>query len=167
MSQQQDTIFFRNFTIVIACLGLLMGLFVFLGIFFSSHVNSAMSDTVVVDNTAPIGQVRIAGSESETPTSEDLQDASSEVATIEDIGKSTYDGLCFSCHGSGITLYPQVGDLAAWEERIAQGNEILYDHAINGYIGSSGIAMPAKGGNATLSDDMVKAAVDYMVQNSQ
>ena len=46
--------------------------------------------------------------------------------------------------------------------RIAKGKEVLYEHALKGYQGSSGV-MPAKGGRADLSDDLVKAAVDHMV----
>ena len=49
---------------------------------------------------------------------------------------------------------------------IAQGMDVLKDHAINGYTGSAGY-MPAKGGRVDLSDDEVAAAVDYMVAESQ
>ena len=44
--------------------------------------------------------------------------------------------------------------------------DALYDRAINGYQGSSGF-MPAKGGNISLSDTEVRAAVDFMVEQSQ
>jgi len=81
-------------------------------------------------------------------------------------GKSTYDSICVACHGSGLPGIPQLGDGAAWAPRIEQGNDTLYKHAISGFTGSSGIPMPAKGGNPALSDDDVKAAVDYMVMNS-
>jgi hypothetical protein len=46
--------------------------------------------------------------------------------------------------------------------RLARGNEILYVHAVKGYRGSKG-SMPSRGSNAKLSEDEVKAAVDYMV----
>jgi cytochrome c5 len=69
-----------------------------------------------------------------------------------------YDKACTVCHGAGIAGAPKAGDKAAWSPRIAQGKQTLYDHAIKGIR-----AMPAKGGNAALSDDEVKAAVDVMV----
>ena len=55
-----------------------------------------------------------------------------------------------------------LGNKEQWAKRIAQGNDTLYKHAIGGYTGDAGM-MPAKGGNASLSDDEVKAAVDHMV----
>jgi len=61
---------------------------------------------------------------------------------------------------------PKFGDKAAWAPRIKQGKETLYKHAIGGFKGKSGV-MPAKGGRTDLSDADVKAAVDYMVANSQ
>jgi cytochrome c5 len=42
----------------------------------------------------------------------------------------------------------------------------MYANAINGFVGSAGV-MPGKGGNPTLSDAEVKAAVDHMVSQSQ
>ena len=61
---------------------------------------------------------------------------------------------------------PKPGDQADWGPRIAQGVDVLYKHAIEGYTGAKG-AMPARGGAATLADDEVKAAVDYMVEQSK
>ena len=57
-------------------------------------------------------------------------------------------------------------ETAAWESRIAQGNEVLSDHAINGYAGSVGF-MPPKGGNAALSETEVRAAVTFMLDEVQ
>lgn len=90
--------------------------------------------------------------------------AATEVAAApaaNDAGKSVYGKVCVMCHGAGIGGAPKIGDKAAWGPRIAQGQDTLYKHAIEGFTGSQGM-MPAKGGGATLSDDDVKAAVDYM-----
>jgi len=81
-------------------------------------------------------------------------------------GKATFQQTCFACHGTGAAGAPKAGDKAAWAMHIAKGKETLYKHAINGFKGTKGF-MPAKGGNAGLSDDAVKAAVDYMVSISK
>jgi cytochrome c5 len=80
-------------------------------------------------------------------------------------GKDIYFWKCSSCHATGISGAPKLGDQAAWDERIARGREILYSHAINGYEGATGI-MPAKGGFPDLTEEQVKAAVDFMVEQS-
>jgi len=77
-------------------------------------------------------------------------------------GKKIYDSTCVACHGAGIAGAPKFGDKSAWSARIAEGNNTLYAHAIQGFQGKSGV-MPPKGGNTTLPDADVKAAVDYMV----
>lgn len=77
-------------------------------------------------------------------------------------GKEVYEQTCFACHASGVLGAPKFGDKAAWAEEIAEGVEHLYEEAIKG-DGN----MPAKGGNPTLSDDEVKAAVDYMIDAAQ
>jgi cytochrome c oxidase subunit 2 len=76
-------------------------------------------------------------------------------------GKGVYDQTCQMCHAAGIAGAPKTGDKAAWTARLAQGDQTLYNHAINGIR-----MMPAKGGNVGLSDAQVKAAVDYMVSAS-
>lgn len=73
-------------------------------------------------------------------------------------GKAVYEKVCAMCHGAGIAGAPKSGDKAAWGPRIAQGKTTLYTNAIKGIR-----AMPAKGGNAALSDAEVKAAVDVLV----
>jgi cytochrome c5 len=77
-------------------------------------------------------------------------------------GKKIYDSACVACHGAGIAGAPKLGDKAAWSPRLAQGMPVLYDHAIKGFQGKSGV-MPPKGGAMQLSDADVRAAVDAMV----
>jgi len=77
-------------------------------------------------------------------------------------GKSVFDGTCTACHSTGVAGAPKLGDKAAWAPRIAKGKDTLYHDALHGLN-----AMPPKGGNAALSDDAVKAAVDYMVSQAK
>jgi cytochrome c5 len=81
-------------------------------------------------------------------------------------GEETYALKCVTCHATGISGAPILGDKAAWEARIARGMATLYSHTINGFEGASGV-MPAKGGFPELTDEQVKAAVDYMVEKSR
>lgn len=76
-------------------------------------------------------------------------------------GKSVYGKTCALCHASGLAGAPMPGNKDDWAPRNAQGRDTLYKHALEGFTGEKGL-MPAKGGNANLSDEEVKAAVDYM-----
>jgi len=77
-------------------------------------------------------------------------------------GEEIYSQSCASCHDTGVAGAPKTGDAEAWNSRIAKGEDMLVQNAING-IGS----MPPKGGNSSLSDDQVRAAVNYMVEQSR
>lgn len=76
-------------------------------------------------------------------------------------GKSVYGTVCAVCHAAGVAGAPKPKDVDDWKVRLAQGNDTLYKHAIEGFTGAKGM-MPARGGNAGLSDEDVKAAVDFM-----
>lgn len=82
-----------------------------------------------------------------------------------EVGKTLYNSACAACHSAGIAGAPKLGDKATWSPRIAQGNAVLYEHAIKGFQGKAGM-MPPKGG-ASAPDADVKAAVDYMIMASQ
>jgi len=75
-------------------------------------------------------------------------------------GKALYGSTCVACHGAGIAGAPKFGDKAAWAPRIAQGANVLYEHALKGFQGKGGV-MPPKGGSSAPDAD-VKSAVDYM-----
>lgn len=87
-------------------------------------------------------------------------------AAANDVGKSVYGKACALCHAAGVAGAPKPGDKEDWGPRIAQGSDLLYKHAIEGFTGAKGV-MPARGGNASLSDDEVKAAVEFMVAQSR
>ena len=78
------------------------------------------------------------------------------------VGKKVYGSTCALCHAAGVAGAPKPGDKADWGPRIAQGNDTLYKHALEGFTGAKGM-MPARGGGASLTDDEVNAAVDHMV----
>jgi len=77
-------------------------------------------------------------------------------------GKDIYDKNCSVCHKLGVAGAPKTGDKAAWAPHIASGVDHLTERAITG-VG----AMPPKGGNAKLTDAEVRAAVEYIVEQSR
>ncbi len=107
--------------------------------------------TEIEKRIKPVGQVYIAGAE---PVAA--------VATGPRSGDQVYQSSCAACHGAGIMGAPKMGDAGAWSPRVAQGMDVLANHAINGFN-----AMPAKGGCVACSDDEIKAAIVYMVDASK
>ena len=72
-------------------------------------------------------------------------------------GEMIYNSACQACHMSGAAGAPQLV-AAQWEDRLDKGKDTLVSHAINGFN-----AMPAKGGRTDLSDEQVRASVEYML----
>lgn len=73
-------------------------------------------------------------------------------------GKAVYDKACSVCHAAGVASAPKLGDKAAWAPRAAAGKDAMAASVMKGKG-----AMPPKAGNAQLSDDDIKAAVDYLL----
>ena len=165
-SSMSDQKLIKNFYVFIV-LGVVLTLFlIFLGNLNAGTVNerqrdgrNAMAQTPNKDALQPVGQISVAGAS--TDQSESVQ-----VASVAIDGASVYQSACMACHAAGIAGAPRVGDVPGWADRITQGADTLYAHAIQGFQGKAGV-MPAKGGNMALSDDEVKAAVDHMVAQSQ
>lgn len=69
---------------------------------------------------------------------------------------------CAACHATGVLNAPVTGRNGDWAPRLAaHGLDGLVDHAINGFG-----AMPARGGNPDLSDDEMRATVEYLLSQS-
>lgn len=77
-------------------------------------------------------------------------------------GQQIYRQACAFCHDKGIAGAPKPGDAAAWAPRLAQGMDALYTSSLRGKG-----AMPAKGGNPSLADADVKAAVDFIAAQAR
>jgi cytochrome c5 len=121
---------------------------------------SADTATEIKTEEAPaVTEEKVADTVTTTKTEEAPAAETETVATASNIdGKALYKTICFACHDTGAANAPKLTDKALWKPRIALGKEALYNTAINGKG-----TMPPKGGNMALSDDEVKAIVDYMV----
>jgi len=159
--QMNDSTFNRLFILMILAMTVLTILLMVLAGYASSDVNARLDERSDKENTAALAE-RIA------PVGQFAANTSAAAPVAEPLvlsGEEAYVS-CGACHDAGIAGAPATGNVAAWSDRIAQGIDTLYEHAIQGFQGSVGY-MPAKGGNAALSDESVKAAVDYMIEKSQ
>lgn len=75
-------------------------------------------------------------------------------------GAAVYKATCSSCHDSGAGQAPRITHRDEWTPRWQRGRAAMHEAAIKGVPNS---AMAAKGGYAQLSDNDVKAAVDYIL----
>lgn len=173
MSTDSDSNFIRTFTIVLVALaGLGVGAFIMASLVAGTSERGEYGVNAIVERVAPVGEVNVSGEAVDVtgqPFAAAAAQASAPAAapteevSLADIdGAGVYNGNCGACHAAGIAGAPKFADAGAWGDRIAQGVEVLYDHAINGYVGKAGV-MPARGGNARLSDAEVMAAVNHMV----
>lgn len=168
MSQVEDADFVRNFSLVLVFLAI-VGITAFI---LAKWVNAGFletqnNDVVVAQRIAPVGSVNV-GEPFVTASASGGEMSASHAATAAvdtgpvDPGKATYGKICFACHDLGVGGAPKLGDAAAWAGRTEKGFEMVASNAINGFTGEFGV-MAAKGGLPSLSDDEVKAAVQYML----
>lgn len=174
MSSDHDRHFFDTFMIV---LGALVAFTVFVYILAGAigdrtqvrYVEeNPLKAQAVAQRLSPVAQVAVEGDATPAPMAPPTPatpPAEEVVAEAVD-GKAVYESACFACHMAAIAGAPKFGDPDAWAPRIAKGLDTLYANSVNGFQGEAGI-MPAKGGRADLSDEQVRAAVDYMVEAAQ
>jgi cytochrome c5 len=169
---KQDSHFFNNFSVVIGILvAVTIGLFVFArGIGAEHQLTQVTTDPRYVesveDRLQPVARVAVAGQDNSALKIEPSGPPSSAGSAVPADGAAAYQAGCVACHGAGIAGAPKVGDKAAWGPRIAQGKDTLYKHAIEGYTGKSGM-MPPKGGQVAWPDDLIKQAVDHIVEQNR
>lgn len=68
-----------------------------------------------------------------------------------------YEGSCKACHAIPASGAPLVHDIAAWDARWKQGEDVLLDHTIQGFQ-----AMPALGQCATCTQDDFRGLIRFM-----
>ena len=134
-----------------------------------SRATPAMSDKAIAERIKPVGGVPDIenGPSPLVPVPAPavvtaVADAGKAAAPSGNIGKAIYDATCQACHAAGVAGAPKLGDKAAWAPRLGAGAAALVTSAIKGKN-----TMPPKGGNLTLPDADVKAAVDYMVSQAK
>jgi cytochrome c5 len=132
---------------LIAVVVLSFVVFVGLGVLVAQFVSSGYkgadntSPEVIAQAIQPVARVELGEPEATGPRT----------------GEQLYKTGCAACHDAGAAGAPKLGDQAAWGARIATGLEALVNSALHGKG-----AMPAKGGNAALTEEEITRAVVYI-----
>ncbi len=79
-------------------------------------------------------------------------------------GKEIYQGTCAACHGAdGKGAVPGVPDMTSANTPLKNADAVMLKRLREGYQGpGSPMAMPASGGNPSLTDADLKAVLAYM-----
>jgi cytochrome c5 len=165
---KQDSHFFNNFSLVLGILfAVTLGLFAFARYVGSSNQGKQVTTdpryvASVEERLKPVSAVAVAGQDNSALAIKNTGPVTAAAALPTD-GTAAYETACVACHGAGIAGAPKTGDKAAWAPRVAQGKDTLYKHAIEGFNGKTGV-MPAKGGRTDWPDDLIKQAVDHIIE---
>lgn len=166
----QDTHFFNTFSLVIGLLVVIAICLFALARVVAGHTQGeevkaeAAYQQSVAQRLEPLSREAVAGQDnSALAIVENKPAAAGSALPVPKSGTEVFDQVCSACHGQGIAGAPKAGDAAAWGPRIAKGKATLYEHALKG-LTEGNLVMPAKGGRADLSDDLIKAAVDHMLE---
>ena len=156
----QDSIFLRNFSLLLAALVILTIVLALVGISMQNklvaNVQGEADRTAIQKLITPVAEVN-------TDPNAIVETAPVAMAAAFDgslDGEMIYNNVCSACHSTGAGGAPKMV-AAEWEFRIAQGEDTMLKHAIEGFMGEKGL-MPAKGGRNDLTDEQVKVTVEYM-----
>lgn len=154
-----DDIFIKEFAAVIGTLVVFAIVMYFLAYSIHDRETARIGNlsSAIETRIAPVAQVRV-GEPGKVAAAEKAPEPAAASGGGEMSAEQVYQSVCMACHATGAAGAPKYGDKAAWEPRIANGADALYASVINGKG-----AMPPKGGNPSLSDDAVRATVDYML----
>ncbi len=155
--KDQDSIFFRNFSML---LGFLVFLTIVLAITgYLMHDDILGNNEMAKDRSAiakilePVAKVNT-GDVIVAQVEEEKAPAAAFDGSLD--GQMIYDNVCAACHSSGAAGAPKL-EAVAWTDRMTGGIDALVTSAINGKG-----AMPPRGGRADLSDEQMKAVVEFM-----
>ena len=167
--RNHDLVFLKHFSQVIAVLFGIMVVLILLGLYFNGR---KVSDPNPIATARTIERIQHLGGVYAGETGAAAAAAAAKAAAVAAAaggapfggtldGSVIYQNLCSACHANGAGGAP-APTAVAWAPRIAKGVDLLVKNAIEGFQGEAGI-MPARGGNGRLTDEQVKASVEYMV----
>ncbi len=155
--KDHDKVFFTNFSTVMAAL---------FAIFFICIIAASMISGRDEPDPAAVALIeqRIQPVAKVVTDPAALVQASATATQREPLtGEQLYGQLCTGCHLAGVLGAPKSGDKAAWSAVKAAAGGL--DGLVRSVVNGKG-AMPPKAGDASLSEDEIRAAVEHMLKQA-
>ena len=167
MSQNDDRTFLRRFSGIIFGLVVVTGIIIALAFSLRSTPDPEANPSQIrltEERIAPVAGVRTGSSgqaalDATATTLATAAPVESGAAAAAADGKKIYDSVCTACHAAGVAGAPIPGSEAMAQRLAAKGLDGLFNSAINGLN-----IMPPRGGRPDLSDDDIRAAIEFMQQ---
>ena len=153
MSADSDSGLIKSFIIVLGGLVIFTVCIMFLATVIAPAEDYS-KDSMLTESTQkriePVGKLRTADSAPE-------EGAAPAVAVAPKSAEELYNGICASCHATGVADAPKKDDAAEWEKRGASGVDALVATVVSGKG-----AMPPKGGSA-YTEEEIKSVVELLL----
>lgn len=169
-STQDDTAFLKTFIGVMALLTVGTIIILSIAMFAGSFDTGAEQARVELERERaeqrlqPVGAVRMDGDAApvDMARADGAEASNGEANGAVRTASEIYQSTCTACHGQGVMNAPRSGDEEVWEALLSErGLDGLVENAINGKA-----AMPPRGGDPSLSDEEVRSAVVYMLEEA-
>jgi cytochrome c5 len=162
MDRKEDSAFLRKFSGVIVGFIILTVALIFLARYLqpeSSAEDNPSRGILAEKRISPVGAVR-AGEEGAAALAAAEASVAAAAPAAEAVvdGETVYGGLCKTCHDAGVAGAPLAGSEIMAARLAEKGLDGMVQNAINGIN-----AMPPRGGNMALTDEQIKAAVEFML----
>lgn len=160
-----DKTFLKRFSSIILGLVIFTVLIIVLAVSFQNPSDPADNPsqlTLAGERVAPVAAVNTGDYEQPAAPAQPAANGGSDTVAAADTGgaidgEAIYNTTCSACHSAGVAGAPIPG--STMNERTEKGLDALVANAIDGLN-----IMPPRGGNASLSDEEIRAAVEYMMQ---
>ena len=175
MSQKDDSVFIRKFSGIIIGLVVVTAVIIALAVSLQStpDPDANPSHEILEDERiAPVAGVHVGEEGLAELAAEDAEVVAAATETTAEPtgtepagdggdsgnGKQVYEGVCTACHAAGVAGAPIPGSDLMAQRLDEKGVDGLVESVINGLN-----VMPPRGGRPDLSDEDIRAGVDYML----
>jgi cytochrome c5 len=155
-THHHDKTFIATFLAILGFLGAFTFAILFIANILDPGPPEELVKARVEERIKPVGQVIT------DPAALLKVSAASATARAPMSGADVVAKVCGACHGTGVLNAPKIGDKAAWSKlKAADGVAGLAASVVKGKN-----AMPPRGGDPSLSDAEIKAAIEQMLKQT-